>query len=328
MDSDNTNTHTPSTGAAAFCGSIGPVALEFLEYLRKQRGYSDHTITAYERDLSAFDVFTVAALGRQPFDTLMTKGILRAFVHSLRDKNYKPRSVARCVAALKSFSKYCAKHGRLANNPARGLATPKLDKPLPAFLTQRQAQELGSMKVADTVEGARDAAIVELFYGTGIRLSELYCLDVGGLNLRKGVVRVLGKGKKERIVPVTDHAVRLVEAYLARRPDGRDGGTPLFTNGKGERLSRRQIQRIVKSLLSAVTQQRKRSPHVLRHSFATHLMDGGADIRAVKELLGHASLATTQVYTHVSKEHLKKVYRQAHPRAMAQAEAAQEQQRV
>jgi integrase/recombinase XerC len=297
-------------------GSLGAGIRDFLEYIAKERGYSAHTLSAYRQDLLLFDQYAMATFGPQPLRDLMTRGVLRAFVYSLRDRRLKARSVARKVAALKSFSKYCVRRKFLGANPAKTLASPRLDKVLPVFLTQRQTRALAARATGTrTAEEIRDEAIVELLYGTGMRLNELFLLNEDAVDRRNGVVRVMGKGRKERVVPVTPDATSAIERYLGNRADRGGPQAPLFTNGKGRRLSRRQIERIVARRLSAVSMHKKRSPHVLRHSFATHLMDSGADIRAVKELLGHASLATTQVYTHISKEHLQKVYRQAHPRS-------------
>jgi integrase/recombinase XerC len=285
----------------------------FLDHLRKERGYSAHTTDAYRRDLAQFDRFVRQRSGASQLREAMSKHMVRAFTFSLAEKGLKARSVARKVAALKSFSRYCVQRKLLDTNPTRTLSNPKLDKPLPSFLTRKQAETLADLPLEPARE--RDRAIVELFYGTGIRLGELHGLTVGALDRRGGVVRVVGKGRKERVVPVTAAALKLIETYIWRRDGPRGPESPLFTNDKGERLSRRQIQRIVRRELGGVSQQAKRSPHVLRHSFATHLMDGGADIRAVKELLGHASLSTTQIYTHVSKERIIQAYRKAHPRA-------------
>ncbi len=204
----------------------------------------------------------------------------------------------------------------LNSNPTRVLATPKSPKNLPVFLTKKQAEDL--IKIGgktDTENDLRDRMIVEFFYGSGIRLSELHSLTIPSVDIRNETVRVLGKGRKERIVPITRIAVSMMRQYLRQTGRSLADTGPIFINKKGLKLSRRQIQRIVEKELSLVSQQKKRSPHVLRHSFATHLLDAGADIRAVKELLGHSSLTSTQIYTHVSKEHLIRTYKQAHPRA-------------
>jgi tyrosine recombinase XerC len=292
----------------------------FLDYLLKEKGYSPHTVDAYNRDLRQFSSFVSQNYPDSAFEDVMKKGVLRSFTLSLGECVLKPRSVARKIATLKSFSKFCMKRKLVAVNPAKLLANPKLDKPLPAFLTEKQAQDLDGAagprsKEQSPQEALRNRAIVELLYGSGIRLAELHSLDVGTIEYKRGSVRVLGKGRKERVVPVTESAITAIGRYLDTRKTSRSHDDPLFTNIHGQRLSRRQIERVVGGELSLVTQQKKKSPHVLRHSFATHLLDRGADIRAVKELLGHASLSTTQVYTHMSKEHLLKVYRLAHPRA-------------
>lgn len=287
---------------------------DFLTYLEKQRGYSPHTVDGYRRDLTQFIAFCENSPAGQELAAALTKGVLRSFIYSLNDQGLKPRSLARKVATLKSFSKYCFKNGLIDKNAGKLLASPKLDKPLPSFITQSQAAELATMNREHDLTASRDSAIIELFYGSGLRLAELHDLKLSAIDMHKGLVRVMGKGRKERVVPVTPDALHFINQYRAKVSRG-GIDDPLFVNNRGAPLSRRQIERIVSRRLSEVCQQKKRSPHVLRHSFATHLMDGGADIRAVKELLGHASLSTTQVYTHVSKEHLLSVYKNAHPRA-------------
>jgi integrase/recombinase XerC len=297
----------------------------FLDYLKKEKGYSAHTISAYAADLGQFDAFLRAGGLPDALDAVMEKRTMRAFISSLTDRDLKSRSVARKVAALKSLAKYCTKRHLIAKNPARALASPKLDRPLPAFLTEQQAQALSAPPTpsapAQKASGKnrflflRNRAVVELFYGSGIRLAELCALDVVDIRFQSSTVKVLGKGKKERIVPLTNQALDIIRAYLHLRTEAAGPDRPLFTSAEGTRLSRRHVERIVHNEIARVSQQKKKSPHVLRHSFATHLLDGGADIRAVKELLGHASLSTTQIYTHLSKERILQVYRQAHPRA-------------
>jgi integrase/recombinase XerC len=296
----------------------------FLDYLLKEKGYSTHTVEAYKLDLAQLSAFVAQNYPDAEFETIMKKGVLRDFTYSIGEHNLRPRSIARKVAALKSFSKFCVKRHLLDVNPAKLLANPKLDKPLPAFLTEKQARELGSTSAPAGKKGrdadvVRNRAIVELLYGSGMRLAELHGLNAGSIEFKKACVRVLGKGKKERIVPVTEQAMAAIREYLDKRKTSKAFDAPLFANRKGSRLSRRQIERVVEAELAMVSQQKKKSPHVLRHSFATHLLDRGADIRAVKELLGHSSLSTTQIYTHMSKEHLLRVYKLAHPRAAGPA---------
>ncbi|MFP4681310.1 MAG: tyrosine recombinase XerC [Chitinispirillaceae bacterium] len=287
---------------------------QFLQYARKEKGYSDHTLDAYRRDLEQYLAFLKQKKLPLSATGALTRGCLRAFSYSLREQGLKARSMARKIASLKSLCRYCMKQQIISVNPAKTLATPKMEKPLPVFLSRNQADELDS-RPEDGIEGIRNCAIIELFYGSGIRLSELHGLSVADIDSNRMTVRVIGKGRKERIVPVTKYALDIIAQYLRLRPEKGGFGDPLFTSQKGTRLSRRQIERIVNKGLSQVSVQKKKSPHVLRHSFATHLLDSGADIRAVKELLGHSSLSTTQIYTHISREHLIKAYRQAHPRA-------------
>jgi integrase/recombinase XerC len=304
--------------------SLSAAIDSFLEYLQKEKRFSPHTIEAYRRDLAQFTFFVNNTAAPDSLVEIMEKRMLRAFMYSLGDQKLKPRSIARKVATLKSFSKYCVRRRYIPANPAKLMYAPRLDRPLPAFLTEKQAEALmppgaalfSSAGATDPVAllHLRNTAIVELFYGSGVRLSELHSLNRNTIDFRAMTMRIVGKGKKERIVPLTGQAAALSQEYLRRKKDP-SADAPLFTTTGGRRLSRRHIERIVAAELSRVSQQKKRSPHVLRHSFATHLLDGGADIRAIKELLGHASLSTTQIYTHLSKEHLLAVYRQAHPRA-------------
>ena len=287
----------------------------FIDYLEKERGFSEHTIAAYQRDISQFEAYMLEKHEGKDLRSSMTKIHLRAYLFTLSRGGMKPRSIARKLAAIKSFCRYCLKQGLLTANPTKVLSTPKSGKNLPVFLTKKQVEDLvpdGGINQGDRL---RNRLIVEFLYGSGIRLSELYGSNLSSVDTRNETIRVLGKGRKERIVPLTHISISMMQQYL--RQSGRSGADegPLFITDKGTRLSRRQIQRIVDKELSAVSRQKKRSPHVLRHSFATHMMDGGADIRAVKELLGHASLTTTQIYTHVSREHLIRSYKQAHPRA-------------
>jgi integrase/recombinase XerC len=299
----------------SFSLSLGMALEQFFSYIEKEKGFSGHTLQAYRRDLSQFLAFIRDKQVPDSLEQTMKKNILRAFTFSLGLKKLKSRSIARKIAAIKSFSRFCARRHLLQGNPAKLLSTPKIESHLPVFLTRSQTDRIVPPPQGSPADLMRNHAIIEFFYGSGIRLSELQTLTVGSVNTRNATVRVMGKGRKERIVPLTATAIEAMERALKNRSAPRSPDTPLFTNARGEPLSRRHIQRIVGKELSLVSQQKKRSPHVLRHSFATHLMDAGADIRAVKELLGHSSLATTQIYTHVSREHLLKAYKQAHPRA-------------
>ncbi len=287
----------------------------FLEYLKKEKNFSDHSIKAYTIDLQQLSDYCTEKKIDMNVATVMKKPVLRGFIMRLSADQKKSRSIARKIACLKSFAKYCVKQKILAVNTAKVITSPRLDKPLPVFLTKNQAEHL-QPKAENTLESTRNDTIIEFFYGCGIRLSELQGLNLNDVNTRNLTIRVFGKGRKERIVPVTRDAITAMERYRSHCRNAYETNPALFINGQGERLSVRQISRIVNKRLSEVSQQKKRSPHVLRHSFATHLLDEGADIRAVKELLGHSSLSTTQIYTHISKEHLAKVYKLAHPRAI------------
>lgn len=287
---------------------------DFLEFIQKEKAYSENTVKSYQRDLKQFQSYISKEFEGFTFNRIMSHNVLRTYTYNLSRSGLKPRSISRKIATLKSFSKYCAKHNILSADAAKMIRSPKLDKPLPAFLTEKQAEAL-KLPECESEEGLRNSAIVELFYGSGIRLAELHALNINMIDFKNAIMRVVGKGNKERIVPLTALSIGALKKYLKKNRSQAKFDDPLFVNAKNVRLSRRQIQRVVEKSLSMVSQQKKKSPHVLRHSFATHLLDGGADIRAVKELLGHSSLTTTQIYTHVSKEHLQKVYRQAHPRS-------------
>lgn len=286
----------------------------FLDYLKSQRGYSFHTLNAYRKDLDQFVYFVNDNFSKKSLTEIMDKMSFRAFLYSLREKKYKSRTIARKIASLRSFSRYCLRNKIISINPAKALTTPKLDKPLPSFLTQKQTEMLFNENHHDITD-LRNSAIIELFYGTGMRLEELHSLNANTIDFKNRLVKVLGKGKKERIIPITKTAIDYIVQYLSLRKIEKTCNTPLFVSNRNTRISNRQIERIVTCEIEKVSQQKKKSPHVLRHSYATHLLDEGADIRAVKELLGHSSLSSTQIYTHLSKEHLLKVYKQAHPRA-------------
>jgi len=285
---------------------------EFLSYLLKQRGFSKHTVTAYNRDLMQLAEFY--GFGEQAaVYALMQKERIRGFIYSLSMDGKKNRTIARKRATFLSFAKWALKEGHISSNPMKSIVAPKLSQSIPTVVSKQETQALTTHVPTDE-KGVRNRAIVELFYGTGMRLSELQGLSREDINYMQKTIRVFGKGGKERIIPVTDSALELLEKYdqFPKKVLAREA---LFLNSKGERISKRQIQRIVNQELSHVTESPKKSPHVLRHSYATHLLENGADIRVVKELLGHASLTSTQIYTHVTKEHLLAAYKQAHPRS-------------
>ena len=291
----------------------------FLEYLEVERNYSPNTIRSYEADLYQF----VAYLHSNLIHSLdeVRKPLLRSYLGSLFAADLSKKSVARKIASLRSFFRYARRHKVTTTNPTLTIVSPKLDKRLPSYLDESATKRLFDSIDTKTPEGRRTGAILELFYSTGMRLSELINLNMGDVDFSQGVVKVTGKGSKQRIIPVGRRALHALELYLEDRErvfmkrDQPNHGLALFVTGKGTRFYPEAVIRMVKKSIGLVSEIEKRSPHVLRHTFATHLLNRGADLRAVKELLGHESLSTTQVYTHVSTEQLKKVYRQSHPKA-------------
>ena len=287
---------------------------KFSTYLADERNLSPHTRVAYLRDLGEFQRF-LERHGGSAKEALveLDNTLLRRYLAELHKRNQRT-SIARKLSTLRTFFRYLVREGHLPSNPAEGLSTPKLNRYLPKTLSVDEVTALMERGYGATLLDLRDRAIVELFYSSGLRVSELTGLDVGALDLRENLVRVLGKGRKERIVPVGRKAHEALLAYLEERnlPDEKE---PLFLNARGGRLTPRSVQRNLKTRLIKAGLIKDISPHVLRHSFATHLLDGGADLRAIQELLGHASLSTTQKYTQVSVDHLMSVYDKAHPRS-------------
>ncbi len=295
---------------------------KYLEHLERERRYSPHTIASYREDLRQFSEYCRRHFGnRRPAPREIDRQVIRHFLGELLERRYAKRSIARKLACLRSFFKFAHATRVIAQNPAVVIASPRLEKRLPRFLDERSAASLMEQPGRSSAIGLRDTAILELLYGTGIRLSELLALSDDQIDMQNGTIKVLGKGKKQRIVPMGRHAKAAVTQYLAARSQLLARSTPgthpaaLFLTLRGKPLHPKGVNRLVRRYISLVSDTDKKSPHVLRHSFATHLLDRGADLNAVKELLGHASLSTTQVYTHVSVERLKKVYAQAHPKA-------------
>ena len=299
---------------------------DFLRYVAHERQLSPQTVRAYTDDLAEFEEF----LGRYYGSPEWTWGgvdrlAIRSFMGDCATRRGLAKSsIARKLSAIRSLYRYLHVEERVDANPAQAVRTPKRDRTLPGFLTREQMDAVfadAEVRAGDGLfHGMRNLAIVELFYSTGMRLSELQGLTVDQLDLVSERVRVMGKGRKERIVPVGRMAVRALRHYYEARALVMAGSTrgdrrAVFVGQTGKRLTVRQIQNIVGAFLKQVADDQGLSTHSLRHTFATHLLDSGADLMAVKELLGHASLSTTQIYTHTSKECLKKVYRQAHPRA-------------
>jgi len=291
-----------------------PLIEKFATYIADERNLSPHTRAAYLRDLSEFHLFLERHGGSGKEALLRLDSLLlRRYLAELHKRNQRS-SIARKLSTLRTFFRYLVREGQLPSNPAEGLSTPKLNRYLPKTLSVDEATALMERGYGSSVLDLRDRAIVELFYSSGLRVSELTGLDVGSLDLREKLVRVLGKGRKERILPIGRKAHEAISAYLQDRgmPDAED---PLFLNARGGRLTPRSVQRNLKTRLIKAGLIKDISPHALRHSFATHLLDGGADLRAIQELLGHASLSTTQKYTQVSVDQLMSVYDKAHPRS-------------
>ena len=303
-----------------------PDVAAFLLHLEKERDVSPNTVRAYARDCGEFVDFLVEYYGGA---TWSWQGVdrlaMRGFLGRLTKRGLSRRSVARALAAVRGFYRYLANADAVDVNPARAVGTPKAEKYLPAYLDRAQIDLLFQLVELRAQSGrfvdVRNAAILELFYSTGMRLSELQGLDRGDIDAVSQQVKVRGKGRKERIVPVGDHATLALRNYerkreeLAQRLAGQVDRRAVFLGQRGKRIGVRAVQKIVGGLLEDIAEGGGLSTHSIRHSFATHLLDAGADLRAVQELLGHASVSTTQIYTHTSVERLKDVYRKAHPRA-------------
>ena len=286
----------------------------FLEYLAYERGASQHTLRSYRTDLESF--FSFLDESELPTDPRVLDHIhLRLFLGSLARRGMKKSSMARRLSALRSFFRWLKREGVIRRNPAKLVTTPKFSKGLPRWLTVEEAFSLVEAPEGDEPERVRDRAILELLYSSGLRVGELVRLNVGDVDLREGVVRVMGKGGKERIVPVGRAALEALRAYLKIRESLKPRDDSLFLNRWGRRLSARWVQRRVKEYALRGKVLKPVTPHVLRHTFATHLLDAGADLRSIQELLGHSRLSTTQRYTHVSLTGLMEVYDRAHPRA-------------
>jgi len=285
----------------------------FINYLRSERGVSPHTERSYLSDLEQFADF----LGEKALD-YVDHQMLRNFLANLMMLKIKKTSIARKLSAIRTFYKYMNREGILANNPARLVSTPRREKRLPAVLTADDAQRLmeapQQKKKDDFGTVLRDRAVLETLYSTGIRASELIGMNRDDIDISDGLVRIRGKGKKERIVPIGHKALDAINAYLGRKTGSSDDHA-IFTGPSGKRLTARTVQRILENYRKKLGMAQKASPHTLRHSFATHLLESGADLRAIQELLGHASLSTTQRYTHLNLDSLMDVYDKAHPRA-------------
>jgi len=285
---------------------------QFCKYLETERNVSNHTVAAYRSDLTQFAAF-LGGDREAPAPEEIDHLTIRRYLAQLH-KGHSKSSIGRKLSAIRALFRYLLRVGRVEKNPAELVSTPKKEKRLPFHLNIDQVTALVETPGGTTELPLRDRAVLETLYSCGIRVSELTAMNVGDLDLDGGLARVMGKGGKERIVPVGACARRALVAYLEERGNPA-AGEPLILNARGGRLTRRSIGRIVDAHMLLIATMRKVSPHTLRHTFATHLLEGGADLRAIQELLGHASLSTTQKYTHVSIDRLMEVYDKAHPKA-------------
>ena len=296
-------------------GSLSQLGAYLTELAAK--GSSDHTVRAYQNDLVQLVGWLLTQLDR--FDpAAVTTVMLRRYLAYLRETGVSRRTVVRKIASMRSFFAYLRKRGEIEGNPAAGLRRPKTDKRLPSFLTESEIRALLEAPSSETLLGLRDRAILELFYSTGMRIAELAALNVSHADLIGESCIVRGKGKKERLLPLGSYACRAMRAYLDSRAAAgfrARGSDALFVNARGKRITARSIARNMQRHIRTAGVSKKVSPHTLRHTFATHMLNAGADLRSVQELLGHANLATTQIYTHVTTERLRKIYEQAHPHA-------------
>jgi integrase/recombinase XerC len=295
----------------------------YIDYLRFEKRYSTHTILAYHTDLDDFTKFL--SLQYSITDLLQTDhNLIRSWLISLIDRKISPRSINRKLSTLKSFYRYCQKQDLITSSPMLKVITPRTSKQLPVFLTHDNLEDLlQKVEFTNDYEGWRDKMIITLFYATGIRKAELVQIKSSDLDLQKGTLKVLGKRNKERIVPFGENVINMLKEYLEKRDEfltenmyaSPNNTLSLFVTSKGLPVYPRLVYNIVHKYLSLIASNSKLSPHVLRHTFATHMLDDGAALNAIKEILGHSGLAATQVYTHNTIEKLKTIYKQAHPRA-------------
>ncbi len=284
-----------------------PHVTAFLDYLQSGRNASAHTLRAYKQDLSTF-----AGFAADQFPHQVTYKVVRAYLAWCRDQQLSRRTINRRLAAVRAFYGYLKRQGLRPDNPGKGVQSPKGTHELPKFIDQETITAL-MQAPNQTGRGKRDRAILETIYSTGMRLSELAGLQLQDIDFTSGLVRVMGKRRKERLVPIGRPAMEALKAYFAVQPP--QSHQTLFKNARGGPLTGRSVERLFAKYIARVSRTQGLSPHSLRHSFATHLLDNGADLRAVQELLGHAGLGTTQIYTHVTPEKLKSAYKKAHPRA-------------
>lgn len=292
---------------------------DFKSYILVEKNFSKHTAKAYYADILSFLIW----LDNQDCETVNFSKV-REYLHYIQIFNYKKTTVARKIASLRTFYKYLHREQKVDNNPAESLISPKRPRVLPKFLTMDEVEQILNNINIDTPAGYRNRAILELLWASGMRVSELSGLNFGSLNLENNEITVFGKGSKERIILITDRAKKFLQGYIdyARNLVAKGytlesitDTTPVFINKTGYRLQTRMIRNVINDIVDKIELPKKVTPHMFRHSFATHLIENGADLRVVQELLGHASISNTQIYTHISMQHMKDVYEHTHPRA-------------
>lgn len=292
---------------------------DFKSYIIAEKNFSKHTAKAYCSDILSFLVW----MDEQSCEDINFSKV-REYLHFIQKFNYKKTTIARKIASLRTFYKYLYRERKVDSNPAMNLANPKRPKSLPKFLTPDEVEQILNNTKIETPSGYRNRTILELLWATGMRISELSGLNFGDLNLEHNEIRVFGKGSKERIILVTDRAKNFLERYIESARDlipkgfpvpDKSENSPVFINNTGYRLQTRTVRNVINEVVEKINLPKHVTPHMFRHSFATHLIENGADLRVVQELLGHASISNTQIYTHVSTQHLKDVYNETHPRA-------------
>src|SRR5271154_5630972 len=332
MSSASAPTASAETSNVTVEKNFSPLVRQFLDYLKLERHFSDYTVKSYGADLIQFGQFLAGEIGSAAQTQSMDRGLsedekqlkcetltIREFLAYLYGQNYTKSTAARKLATLRSFYKFLIRRGQVSVNPLSTIRTPKQEKRLPKCLDLEQVQKLMDAPGDADLLSARDKAMLEVLYSSGIRVSELVELEMGDIDLQEGVLRVRGKGRKDRLTPIGSQAIKAVQRYFELRTQEPKCNGPhqarVFLNKHGETLSTRSVRRKLDKYLVTAGLDPGISPHTLRHSFATHLLNNGADLRSVQELLGHQSLSTTQIYTHLTTSRMKQVYDQAHPRA-------------
>lgn len=294
------------------------VIMHFLDYLQKIKRYSKHTLEAYAKDLEQFSLFLIEECGVEDVAQATHRDI-RSWIVNLSEREINPRSINRKITTLKTFYKYLKAEGKISQSPMAKIVSLKTKKQVPLFLSKEAAKNLfDDVEYGEGFAGLRDRAVLELLYATGIRRAELINMRVADVNIYNSEIKVLGKRSKERVIPISPAVVKLLKEYISERDKQEiqpGNGDILFIDNRGKKVYDKFVYNLVKKYLSVITTMQKKSPHILRHTFATHMLENGADLNAIKELLGHANLSATQVYTHSTIEKLKTIYKQAHPRA-------------